>query len=153
MSPLLVASLYLVGLGLLIADVFLGSVALGVVGVVAIGASVFGAFVAGGPVAGGGLVLFTGLATWTAFRFSARRLALEGALAADEGYVAHPAPPVDLVGQRGNAETLLRPAGFARIGGKRVDVVTRGESIEAGAAVEVIQVEGSRVVVRAAASS
>jgi membrane-bound serine protease (ClpP class) len=153
MSPLVVAVLYLAGLGLLIADIFLGSVALGVVGVVALGASIFGAFVAGGPFAGGGLVLLTGAATWIAFTVSAKRLAHEGALAPEDGYVSHPSPPTDLVGQRGTAETLLRPAGYARIGGKRVDVVTRGESVEVGTTVEVIQVEGSRVVVKASVSS
>ncbi|MGI5868880.1 MAG: NfeD family protein [Kiritimatiellia bacterium] len=52
-----------------------------------------------------------------------------------------------LVGAQGVATTLLRPAGFAEIGGKRVDVVTRGESIESGAAIKVIEVEGNRVVV------
>ena len=40
-----------------------------------------------------------------------------------------------------------RPAGFAEIGGQRVDVVTRGENIEAGAVVKVLEVEGNRVVV------
>ena len=37
--------------------------------------------------------------------------------------------------------------GFADIGGKRVDVVTRGENIEQGAKVRVVEVEGNRVVV------
>ena len=44
-------------------------------------------------------------------------------------------------------QATLRPAGFAEIGGRRVDVVTRGENIESGAAVKVLEVEGNRVVV------
>lgn len=52
-----------------------------------------------------------------------------------------------LVGRVGVAENLLRPTGTIRIEGRRVDVVTRGEPIEAGASVRVLEVEGNRVVV------
>jgi membrane-bound serine protease (ClpP class) len=41
----------------------------------------------------------------------------------------------------------LRPAGIARIDGRRVDVVSRGEMIESGSPVRVLSVEGNRVVV------
>ena len=50
-------------------------------------------------------------------------------------------------GQTGRAVTVLRPAGIAEIGGKRLDVVTRGEFIPEGAALRVESVEGSRIVV------
>lgn len=52
-----------------------------------------------------------------------------------------------LVGKVGVAENLLRPVGTIHIEGRRVDVVTRGEPIEAGARVRVLEVEGNRVVV------
>jgi membrane-bound serine protease (ClpP class) len=52
-----------------------------------------------------------------------------------------------LKGAEGVADTQLRPAGFATLGGRRVDVVTRGDEIPAGAAVRVVDVEGNRVVV------
>jgi membrane-bound serine protease (ClpP class) len=52
-----------------------------------------------------------------------------------------------LVGKTGVAENLLRPGGTIHIEGRRVDVVTRGEPIEAGARVRVLEVEGNRVVV------
>ena len=52
-----------------------------------------------------------------------------------------------LLGQDGEVEALLRPTGTARIGGRRVDVMSRGEPIEPGARVRVIEVEGNRVVV------
>lgn len=54
-----------------------------------------------------------------------------------------------LVGRTGTAATVLRPAGTAEIGGERVDVVTEGEFVEAGAALRVLYVDGSRVVVAA----
>lgn len=50
--------------------------------------------------------------------------------------------------QEGVAKTYLRPAGVVLIDGQRVDVVTEGTMIEAGARVKVVAVEGNRVVVR-----
>ena len=55
-------------------------------------------------------------------------------------------------GLRGSAASALRPAGIAVIGGARVNVTTQGEFIPAGSPVEVLRVEGNRVVVGPAAS-
>jgi membrane-bound serine protease (ClpP class) len=52
-----------------------------------------------------------------------------------------------LLGREGVVEALLRPGGVARFEGRRVDVMSRGEPIESGARVRVIEVEGNRVVV------
>ncbi len=65
----------------------------------------------------------------------------------EEGYVSHEAR-MDLVGKRGVAITVLRPAGTALIDGERVDVVTEGEYIERHRPIEVIHVDGLKVVVR-----
>ena len=76
-----------------------------------------------------------------------RRLVLAG----DLGAVVPAAAPAEHVlraGERGVAASPLRPAGVARIGGARVDVVSEGEYVDAGEAVEVLRIEGSRVVVR-----
>lgn len=54
---------------------------------------------------------------------------------------------LDLVGTEGVVEADCRPAGMARLRGRRVDVVTRGEWIEAGERVKVVEVGGNRVVV------
>jgi membrane-bound serine protease (ClpP class) len=51
-------------------------------------------------------------------------------------------------GATGVALSDLRPGGYARIGEERVDVVTRGDYIPAGAPVEVVADEGYRRVVR-----
>jgi membrane-bound serine protease (ClpP class) len=53
----------------------------------------------------------------------------------------------------GVAESVLRPSGVARLGGRRVDVVSRGEMIEAGEKIRVIEIEGNRVVVARALES
>ncbi|MCC6406198.1 MAG: hypothetical protein IT453_03455 [Planctomycetes bacterium] len=56
-----------------------------------------------------------------------------------------------LIGKEGVAESMLRPAGVARLENRRVDVVTRGEMIQPGERVRVLEVEGNRVVVARAA--
>jgi membrane-bound serine protease (ClpP class) len=53
-----------------------------------------------------------------------------------------------LVDKQGQAVTDLRPSGKALIENVRVDVITRGEYIEAGSAVVVIRTEGNRVLVK-----
>ena len=53
-----------------------------------------------------------------------------------------------LGGKPGNAVTALRPAGKATIDGVKYDVVAEGGYIEEGAGIEVVRVDGNRVVVR-----
>jgi membrane-bound serine protease (ClpP class) len=59
-----------------------------------------------------------------------------------------PGPYDRLLGQIGVAASDLRPAGVARLGGERVDVVTQGDFVSAGSTIEVLRVEGNRIVVR-----
>jgi len=54
----------------------------------------------------------------------------------------------DLHGKTGTAMSDLRPAGIARIGDERVDVVSDGDYIPSGATILVRHVEGNRVTVR-----
>lgn len=59
-----------------------------------------------------------------------------------------------LLGTRGVLVAPCRPAGLATLAGRRVDVVSRGEAIDVGEDVVVVEVSGNRVVVaRAAAQS
>jgi membrane-bound serine protease (ClpP class) len=58
----------------------------------------------------------------------------------------------ELIGKEGVAATPLRPAGIASFGPRRVDVVTRGQHLAAGAAVRVLRVEGNRVIVEESAA-
>lgn len=66
-----------------------------------------------------------------------------------KGWVPERADLSALMGQQGVALTTLRPAGTARFGAQKVDVVTEGEFVDAGSPVKVIEVDGTRVVVRA----
>jgi membrane-bound ClpP family serine protease len=53
-----------------------------------------------------------------------------------------------LLGAVGEAATTLRPAGKARFGDDFVDVVAEGSYVEPGTRVQVIEIEGNRVVVK-----
>jgi membrane-bound serine protease (ClpP class) len=53
-----------------------------------------------------------------------------------------------LLGQVGAATSMLRPAGMAKIGDAYVDVVTEGDFIAPGTPIQVIEVEGTRIVVK-----
>lgn len=57
------------------------------------------------------------------------------------------APPVS-VGDRGEAASTLRPVGTALFGGRRVEVISEGEFLKKGQAVEVVRVEAQKVVVK-----
>jgi membrane-bound ClpP family serine protease len=65
---------------------------------------------------------------------------------------ASPLPGVDqavsLLGHVGTATSMLRPAGMAQFGERYVDVVTEGDFIEPGTPVQVVEVEGTRIVVK-----
>lgn len=54
----------------------------------------------------------------------------------------------ELSGKTGTAVTVLRPVGKALIEGKRIDVVAELGMIAEGKEIEVIKVEGNRVVVK-----
>lgn len=53
----------------------------------------------------------------------------------------------DLVGRQGEALSLLRPSGKARIDGRIIDVVSNGPFIHEGRTIQVTHVNGNRVVV------
>jgi membrane-bound ClpP family serine protease len=53
-----------------------------------------------------------------------------------------------LLGAIGSAATTLRPAGIARFGDRFVDVVSDGSLIEMGSRVQVVEIEGNRIVVK-----
>jgi membrane-bound serine protease (ClpP class) len=77
-----------------------------------------------------------------------RQLVLQTHLDAAQGYASAPVDDQALLGKRGRASSPLHPAGIAEIEGARVDVVSDGELIEAGALIQVVRVDGNRIVVR-----
>ncbi|MCC6142267.1 MAG: hypothetical protein IT368_00525 [Candidatus Hydrogenedentes bacterium] len=80
-----------------------------------------------------------------------RRLVLAHAQDPQQGYIVQGDTDERLsTGLRGTASSVLRPAGRGRFDGKNYDVVTRGEYLDPGTPIEIIQVEGNRYVVREA---
>jgi membrane-bound serine protease (ClpP class) len=77
------------------------------------------------------------------------RLILSSSTDAKKGFVTPPVQDDALLGQHGRVMGTLRPAGIAEFAGERVDVVSQGGFIEEGQEVEVVQVDGNRVVVKA----
>lgn len=75
------------------------------------------------------------------------QLVLAPELSADTGYTSAETH-TEWLGRTGTALTDLRPAGTIEVGEERIDVVTSGEYISKGAAIEVVDVQGSRVKVR-----
>jgi len=53
-----------------------------------------------------------------------------------------------LVGRKGTAKSVLRPAGIGDFDGVRFNVVTEGGFLETGAAIEIVKVDGNRIVVK-----
>lgn len=68
---------------------------------------------------------------------------------ANAGYVSSD-DYTGFVGRVGTTVTALRPSGTAEVEGIRLAVVSEGDFVPAGAPVQVVLVQGSRVVVRAA---
>lgn len=74
-------------------------------------------------------------------------LILSSSLKKEEGFISSK----DLksyVGKIGFAESTLRPAGKANIGGKVMDVISEDKLIEKGAAIRVTYVDGTKILVR-----
>jgi membrane-bound serine protease (ClpP class) len=78
-----------------------------------------------------------------------RKMELRAATSTAEGYSASMGEAKALLGVAGIAETNLRPSGKGRFGDKLVDVVTEGDLIERGKPITIVEVQGSRVVVKA----
>ncbi|MNI07353.1 hypothetical protein D3C73_603600 [compost metagenome] len=75
------------------------------------------------------------------------RFILRQQLTSEEGFNSSPNKQY-LVGLKGTSVTPLRPAGTAQIDGQRIDVVTDGSFVGVNKDIEVMFVEGTRVVVK-----
>ncbi|MFA7409710.1 MAG: NfeD family protein, partial [Bacteroidales bacterium] len=78
---------------------------------------------------------------WLALRRTAQR---------EEGFVSSPADIRNLIGQEGEAFSILRPAGKVMVNGQVFDAVADTSWIEKGAKVVVVKQEASQIYVRKA---
>ena len=68
----------------------------------------------------------------------------------EAGYSAQADDAAELLGKEGVAVSDLRPTGVASIGGKRIDVMSDGEYLDAGVHIKVVEVASNRIMVRQA---
>ncbi len=95
------------------------------------------------------IAIFIYLLRWLPESAFGRRLAFAGAQLPSQGYVAaHEL--TELVGREGIAESMLRPAGVASVGGIRYQVQTEGDFIPPQTKIIVHRVQGSTIVVKRA---
>ncbi len=147
--------LFLVGIGLLLLELFLPGGIVGTIGFIAIIASFF---LAAGDVEHMAIALLIALIAgfiasvilikvfgkrMTAFN----RLILSDSTNTESGYVSN-VNRNELIGKVGILVTDLRPAGTLLLEGERIDVVSEGSFVVKGTNVKVIKTEGSRIVVR-----
>ena len=157
MSIGLTIALFVLGIALLILEIFVPGGILGLTGIVALLVGIFSAVdsVLEGLFYMIGLLVALGLLLALSFRFPQtqqfwRRITLQARQSNQAGYLA-PKPSQDsYLGRVGIALSQLRPAGTADFNGDRLDVVTEGGFIPSGARIKIIAVEGTRVIVREA---
>ena len=145
--------LLVVGMILVIVEVFLPSGLFGLAGGGCVAAGVAMTYYDYGATVGtwllGGVILatFVGLIVWIKYfprTPTGRRMMLDstsGNVAPAEAYAA-------FVGKRGVARSNLRPAGIAEVEGRRLDVMSEGGIIAPGSEVQVVAVDGTKIVVR-----
>jgi membrane-bound serine protease (ClpP class) len=145
--------LLVVGLVLVIVEVFLPSGLFGVAGALCLIVAIAMAYndygVATGTWLLGGVILATlaGLMFWIKF-FPKTPAGRRMMLAQTSGNVAPEHDFEALLHKRGVARSHLRPSGIADIEGRRVDVVSEGGMVPPDSRVEVVAVDGTKVVVR-----
>jgi membrane-bound serine protease (ClpP class) len=151
-TAIAIVAVLVLGLLLLLAEVAVvpGFGVAGVLGMLALAAGAIAAWTELGPfwgtVTGAIAIIMSGVMLYVLPKSKAgRRMVLEHSQAEAVSQQDRRA----LVGRRGITVTPLRPIGRVRFGHEEVDVVTEGEYIESDQEVEVMTVEGPRVVVRA----
>jgi len=93
-----------------------------------------------------------GIAGYGAFKYFQRKGTLKRFILSDsatrEAGYSSSKDYSHLLGKAGKASTPMRPSGMVEIEGKRYDAVSEGGYVDAGETIEVLQVEGYRIVVR-----
>ncbi len=144
MDLALILVLYVIGLGLVVAETMMPGLVIGLIGAALVATSV--AFGFGHHWAIGTIQLTLALiVTPLAFHVGLRKLAMKATLTGSSFGQDHSINE----GREGVAVTDLRPAGIVLIDGRKVDVVTAGDLIARGRRVRVARVEGNRIVVTA----
>jgi membrane-bound serine protease (ClpP class) len=141
--------LYVLGMALAVAEIFLPGVVVGLIGLGMICTAIYLGFNISAAM-GWTLTVLTVVSIPVYAIFWVKVLNRMFAMnATQKGYTSAQTELKVLVGHEGVAVTTLRPAGTALIEGKKVDVVSESEVIDADTRIKVVEVESNRVVVRA----
>lgn len=146
----LVVVLLLAGFVLLAVETVLipGFGVTGILGLAALVAGSILAFRAYGPMWGGGVVVGTiVLCILLMVVLGKSRVGKSLRLERQHGKAAVPEELETWVGQKGVAESMLRPSGSALFGHERMTVLTEGQFLAKGTPVCVMRVEGGKLVV------
>ena len=137
---------YLVGLTLLFLELFIPSG--GVLGIIGSLCSLYGVWVimSWNSIVGVVIIVVTAVYVIILLKFWAKRVTMSSTLEGADGSSSEAAPP-DLVGKEGESVTVLRPVGFAVIGGKRYQVVNDRSYLAKGERIRVVEVSGNRIMV------
>jgi membrane-bound serine protease (ClpP class) len=150
-TTVVIVTVLVLGLILLFVEVAIvpGFGVAGILGVLALGAGAVAAWTELGPFWGAitgaaSLIAAIVMLVWLPKSRAGRKMVLEHSQAEAASQEDRSA----LVGRRGTTVTPLRPIGRVRFGSEEVDVMTEGEYIASNQEVEVVTVQGPRVVVR-----
>lgn len=76
-----------------------------------------------------------------------RHIVLRERTMTEQGYISTEARE-DLLNEIGQAVTALRPSGTAEVNGERLDVISEGNFIQSGEKIQIVHIEGGKIVVR-----
>ncbi|MDW0108987.1 NfeD family protein [Sporosarcina aquimarina] len=147
--------LFIIGAGLIIAELFLPHGIAGILGAIAVTGSII--LAGANPVYMAISVLIALVIATTGMvvimKFFGKKLhllnkvILMDATDTESGYVSN-VNRIDWLGKTAVTLTALRPSGAIVMDGERIDVVSEGNYIDKGKHVKIVKVEGSRTVVR-----
>lgn len=151
---------FVAGVGLLVLEAFMPGFGLpGISGIIMHVVAVALTWMNHGPLAALGMTLIilsiiaiaisVSLRSATKGKLSKSKLILHDRESDAAGYRATEDMEIFL-GREGVTTTVLRPTGIAEFDGVRLNVVSEGEFVQAGVAVQIVRVDGGRILVRTA---
>jgi membrane-bound serine protease (ClpP class) len=151
----LVLVLFIIAVIVICVELFLPGGVFGILGIIALIASMviafreyheMGIWIIAGEIVVASVLILIGIKYFSR-SFAGKLLILGRSLDKESGYRGTE-PLEQYVGEEGVSQTHLRPAGIAKIGSRRLDVVSEGTFIDKDKRVKVVAVEGNRMVVR-----
>lgn len=154
--PILIC--FVIGIGLMVLEAFMPGFGLpGISGIILEVVAVALTWMNHGPMAALGMALIVlsilaiaismSLRSAANGKLSRSKLVLNDTESNEAGYRSTEDLDVFL-GKEGVTTTVLRPTGMAEFDGVRLNVVSEGEFIQSGTRVQIVRVEGSRILVR-----